>query len=879
MQGNNFDVVTGFTNGTTLHQPFSNDSAERFAPLGVQVGYNRSAGRGESNIYVGAGNASPGGFDFIKVIGISVQAPSSYDPATAIVTLTTRTPHGLVVGSRFNLSLVLGTDSIGFTDGRDISKLGGNWIATADNAGTSGTTINFVLTQNVAGVPTPYTGLDILTITAGAINASALDSGVIDTSVGLPVVVSNSGTLGFTTGGSLLSVDGYANTRLSGALVHGAIQTATLANGGTVTVPQNTSFMLVNNSSSIATGSLVLPAPAASSFQTIGSQLDVRFQNPVGTLTVTAATGAAVAGPPTAVLSAGAAFRFIQGGPGAAANTWLPCIPDVSGTPPVGGPYLALSGGAVGPGTLTVNGPFVATGSVTLPTTTTGPFLPLATGGTVAGLVNLTAAGLGLDVTGNARTRGQHIVGVAGTNNIITMTAGANQTTTPAIIQAQNSPGIAFTGGPLAANCTNFGRANTYTLSGGTIDTTLFGLYVQNGIIGNSTVPEIPGAAWINLSQANVNAPSSLVDALRVSFVAGGVAAVSGGWQALAATCSDIAPTNDKAGGGLGCFLAAQINRIASQPQGGTGLTPSTAFGNNWGIDVICTAKNGALNLYGMTGIELDNAMNTGSSVVRRAGLAVNNSGGHAVRGAMADDAIVVGQATGPPWRTGLRFGGGFSPLAPLGTDSKVLAYELSQAHTALANIGIDFNDVTFTTAALRTPGGFAVSPTGVLQLSTAFLTPTATGLSVDVVGSVGTGTPAVSAGGSGYAGLGGDILDDAYGGVYYTLASGGVVTSVTVVAQPIYPTASPPATLATTARSASTGTGCVLTPTWSTTRTTLALQPSGGTIQAGSGAWTANGATSVSLTALAPAGAHATVQEWLTIKDASGTVRYVPCF
>ena len=44
-------------------------------------------------------------------------------------------------------------------------------------------------------------------------------------------------------------------------------------------------------------------------------------------------------------------------------------------------------------------------------------------------------------------------------------------------------------------------------------------------------------------------------------------------------------------------------------------------------------------------------------------------------------------------------------------------------------------------------------------------------------------------------------------------------------------------------------------------------------------GTWTNNGTTSVSLTSVAPAGAHATVQEWLTITDAAGHVRYIPCF
>jgi hypothetical protein len=51
------------------------------------------------------------------------------------------------------------------------------------------------------------------------------------------------------------------------------------------------------------------------------------------------------------------------------------------------------------------------------------------------------------------------------------------------------------------------------------------------------------------------------------------------------------------------------------------------------------------------------------------------------------------------------------------------------------------------------------------------------------------------------------------------------------------------------------------------------------GAVQFGSASFTANGSTSLSLTALGPSGAHATVQEWLTIKDSSGTTRYIPCF
>src|SRR5215472_9750545 len=318
IDGNNFDVVTGFTDGTTLHQPFSSASTASFPPLGISVGYNRSGGRGESNFYVGAGNAGPGGFEFVKVIGLALAGTGTYAPSTAIVTLTTETPHGLTVGSRFTLSLVLGTDSTGFTNGRDIAKLNGAWIATGDNAGTSGTTINFVLTHNVAGVPTPNTGLDIVTITAGAINASEMDSGLIDASVGLPT-----GPPGdVTPGGSLLAVDGYGNVRLSGALVHGNLHTYSLTTGGSVTIDPNLSFAIVAAAGSIASGTVVLPVPSAGSWAASGTttynELEINFQSAVGALTVTAGGTLTVSNPPTSIAAAGTSVNFIQFG-----TTWV----------------------------------------------------------------------------------------------------------------------------------------------------------------------------------------------------------------------------------------------------------------------------------------------------------------------------------------------------------------------------------------------------------------------------------------------------------------------------------------------------------------------------------------------------------------------------
>ena len=45
------------------------------------------------------------------------------------------------------------------------------------------------------------------------------------------------------------------------------------------------------------------------------------------------------------------------------------------------------------------------------------------------------------------------------------------------------------------------------------------------------------------------------------------------------------------------------------------------------------------------------------------------------------------------------------------------------------------------------------------------------------------------------------------------------------------------------------------------------------------SGSFTANGTTATALTSLGPSSAHATVQEWFTVQDSAGTVRYIPAF
>ncbi len=335
-------------------------------PGGLTPDWNLSSGAGEIDFYCGRGPGAPGGFTFLQVAPITTST-GTYNGGTGAVVLTTRVPHGMLQGSVFTVSGVSNNSpAIGFLDGSQTAT-----------GGTGGTTLNYTDTAGIGGIRA-FTGGTVtlpggaqVSVTGGSYTsgsgavslttASAHGLSVGDTFVvsvlsdGDPAITSLNGshtatagttgsTLDFTdsTGlsitfaitaasivpagsagaavdstvgvsGSLLANDGLGNTRLGGALVQGAMQTASLVNAGTITVNHNTGFVLIQNTTSIATASVVLPAPQAGQFAN-GAELELNFQNAVGALTVTAATGASVVNPPTAVSTAGASFNFINVG-------------------------------------------------------------------------------------------------------------------------------------------------------------------------------------------------------------------------------------------------------------------------------------------------------------------------------------------------------------------------------------------------------------------------------------------------------------------------------------------------------------------------------------------------------------------------------------
>jgi hypothetical protein len=395
----------------------------------------------------------------------------------------------------------------------------------------------------------------------------------------------------------------------------------------------------------------------------------------------------------------------------------------------------------------------------------------------------------------------------------------------------------------------------------------------------------------------------------------------------------------------------------ASVSAGGTALTRDGAGGGIFGANFYASVGGTAQNMGGVVGIEVNPAIGVGSTACNLVGIQVVPTSTHLVRGAGHWDLgySMCEQVGAVPIDIAYAVGSGGAQW-PIRSDGSLFRGCVSnQGSGAVARHGIFLNEVSFPAFGAGPRGGafvsnaFAVDGVGAIQSGPTYITPTPAGTIIDVKGSVGTGTPTVAAGGSGYTD--GDTIYDDYGGVYTAHVTGGVVTSVTVWAgangeahQPWCPSHTPPANpVVTKVWAYSPGAaGCTLNLSWDTSRTQLVVQQSGGPttfggavattgtnpITVGNGpnvgisiqpapgagnyalisssngnlaidapallfgwaqnptirfytpnAWTANGTKAVSLTALAPAAASATVVEWLTIQDATGTTRYIPCF
>jgi hypothetical protein len=161
------------------------------------------------------------------------------------------------------------------------------------------------------------------------------------------------------------------------------------------------------------------------------------------------------------------------------------------------------------------------------------------------------------------------------------------------------------------------------------------------------------------------------------------------------------------------------------------------------------------------------------------------------------------------------------------------------------------------------------------------------------------TGSITVAAAGSGFVPNSVAIVCDDYGDcLRATVGSSGTITGIASIIARGWQTSPPNNPVAFNARSDGAndglGSGLTLNLSW-TAETTLGIGTSAATainignsastttltgiLKGAAGAFTADGTTATTMTSLGPTGAHTTVQEWFTVTDASGTVRYIPAY
>ena len=309
----------------------------------------------------------------------------------------------------------------------------------------------------------------------------------------------------------------------------------------------------------------------------------------------------------------------------------------------------------------------------------------------------------------------------------------------------------------------------------------------------------------------------------------------SGARTSFQASINQTATTQAAGGNPYPLWVAAQLSAQAAHSEGGVSKV-GLRSGAIWGATVGAQIKAGATGFNGNTGIEYDMAVEAGADVQHNSAIVIVTTANHATRASVTDAGIVFSAASNTPlatWRGGISFCGN-EYGNPFGTDSAYLYSEFQHAAATpsafQAGWFADMQQPTFTGGLIRSRG-FSVDGAGTTQIGSGVLKALPTGLSIDATGSVGTGTPTVAAGGSGWNASA--LMRDAYNGVYVvnTLAAD-AIASVAVLVQPSIQSGTPPANpVPVTAFGVTDGIGASLNLTWDQTQRTLALNPSGGPV------------------------------------------------
>lgn len=201
-------------------------------------------------------------------------------------------------------------------------------------------------------------------------------------------------------------------------------------------------------------------------------------------------------------------------------------------------------------------------------------------------------------------------------------------------------------------------------------------------------------------------AGANFVDVLRINHSYGG-ASMTGGRNSIEVQ-SGLTATSSASNTNRNYVAGAfQFNGTANDT--GTNPTSSvTSAGAGFGLGAVAILGNGATAWLNVTGIEVNVACQTGSSLFYRSGVQIAELPTSAVQGAIFDGALAISRQTGAiGWQTGILFcaGNGSHPLTATGS------LVATQGAYTTAN-GFNVTSYTFTGQSFAATG-FAVQGAG----------------------------------------------------------------------------------------------------------------------------------------------------------------------
>jgi hypothetical protein len=535
--------------------------------------------------------------------------------------------------------------------------------------------------------------------------------------------------------------------------------------------------------------------------------------------------------------------------------------------------------------TTIVAGALSATGAVAL--TGSGTALTVANNATIGGTLGVSGATTAKSLatvsggSGMSLWTGQNFTWDGGNGNLVWQ---ANE----GGLYVHGSGSLYMDGTVQAASLSNPG--NTQTLSGSQSPTAVISGY--GNLAGSTTSSAGLSFATINLNSDQLAVPNGSISALNVFDYLG--ANATGSHLGISSQIAATAASTQVSSGNY-VAVAGTINMNY-----GAGGTSSNFLGNQWAAVFQSQITAAAVqNWQSAIGVEVDYGAISGSRVGEMAGIKVVNRSTGGNQGNPGADVGLSFSGNGNNGGSQNTIAIGQYPYgSPLANNSYVLQVQYPEGPSGgmpIASGGIDLRQATFSSTTGFVGGGFAwasqgsmIDYVGNLQSQYALLISSATGETLDLTMEQLSGTPTVANGGT-QAAVGQHMIDPASGSEFAVSAvSGSAVTTVTVMKTGWVKAASAPSSITLNCLLTSECRGVTLNTSWALANNGSPVLSLGGTGSvslvgttrfAAPANWSANGSIATSMTSLGPSGAHATVQEWLTVVDSSGTTRYIPAY